>query len=175
MVPWRCSVRTAAPTRGARCGRFCSAIMRSPGPVPTPTPGLFGLPPPTPGGGSNTISGRSAPIPIPTPTPGLFGLPPPTPGGGFEMLCGSSTPKTYSPSPTPTPGLFGLPPPTPGGGFDYIKHYHSTHLLFVRDHPRTPFCLCSAYRLHQAKLRYGLVQTHALTKVPRLRSPRQFP
>lgn len=80
MVPWRCSVRTAAPTRGARCGRFRSAIMRSLRPNPHPYP----LPPPTPGGGSNTISGRSAPIPIPTPTPGLFGLPPPTPGGGFE-------------------------------------------------------------------------------------------
>ena len=91
------------------------------------------------------------------------------------MHYGHCTPKTYSPCPTPSPGLFGLPPPTPGGGFDYLKHYHSTHLLCVRAPPRTSFCLCSAYRLHQAMLRYGLVQAHALAKVIGLRSTRQLP
>ena len=100
-------------------------------------------------------------------------LPPPAPGGGLNTMRTRSAP---IPIPTPPPARYArCPPPLPVGASNYFKPYHSTHLLCVRAHPRTPFCLCSAYRLHQAKLRYVLVQPHGRAKVIGLRTPRQLP
>ena len=86
IVPRRSASAPLPPQGGRVADALVQHTCNTHGPVPTPAPGLFGLPPPSPGGGLNTLRHRSATIPIPTPTPGLFGLPPPTPGGGFELL-----------------------------------------------------------------------------------------
>ena len=72
MVPWRCSVRTAAPTRGARCGRFNSAHVQYPRPSPHPCPRPIRPAPSHSRRGLKMLCGRVAPLrqnPNPHPCP----------------------------------------------------------------------------------------------------------
>jgi len=141
MVPWRCSVRTAAPTRGARCGRLNSAHVRHRRPSPHPYPRPIR---PAPSHSRRGLEYPAAPLrqdPNPHPYPRPIRPAPSRSRRGLEYPAaplrqdpnphpyprpirpapshsrrGLAHRRTYSPSPTPTPGLFGLPPPTPGGG-----------------------------------------------------------
>ena len=75
------------------------------------------LPPPTPGGGINTISKPSKPS-IPAPP---SSLPPPLP----PLAPGRPRPSAFAPG-SVRPDC-SLPPPAPGGGFNYINSYLSTN------------------------------------------------
>ena len=81
MVPWRWSVRNGPHKGGTlRTLLFCHH-GNTDGPDPTPTPGLFGLPPPSPGGGLNTqetAPPRSQSPPLP---PAYSACPLPLPEG----------------------------------------------------------------------------------------------
>ena len=70
-----------------------------------------------------------------------------------------------------------LPPPTPGGGLKLLQAlpFHTFIVCPALPAARTPFCLCSAYRLPASQANaMACRQAHGLAKVLRLRSPRQL-
>ena len=106
------------------------------------------LPPPTPGGGINTISKPSKPS---TPAP-PSSLPPPLP----LLAPARSRPFAFARG---VPGQTArCPLPLPEGAFNHIDSYLSTQLLCVRPTlSRTIFFfLCSVIHLVHSSLRFGL-------------------